>query len=119
MATNHSNLAERIADAWHQHRQGQDDAAIKAFEAIVKSNPDDIDANYGLGLAQKAAGQQAAAIATFQRTLQMVQDARQTYTTSRNQEHHEDNIKTPEDDRFQMLYRMVNQRLTELNAAAR
>lgn len=109
--SNQNNVAERVGQAWHHHREGRNDTAIAEFEAILKQNPNDIDANYGLALAQKKAGKTAAARQSFQNTLRLVEDAREVYTASRSDQ----NIKTPEDDRFMMLSRMVKQRLAELD----
>lgn len=112
--SNQNNVAERVGQAWHHHREGRNDAAIAEFQTILKQNPSDIDANYGLGLAQKQAGHNEAARASFQTTLRLVEEARVAYSAARG-EHGDSNIKTPEDDRFQMLSRMVSQRLSELD----
>jgi tetratricopeptide (TPR) repeat protein len=112
--SNQNSVAERVGQAWHHHREGRNDAAIAEFQTILKQNPSDIDANYGLGLAQKNLGHFEAARAAFQTTLSLVEAARDAYTAERR-EHGDSNIKTPEDDRFQMLSRMVKQRLSELD----
>ncbi len=116
MMANQNSNAERIGQAWNHHREGRNDASIAEFEAILKQNPSDIDANYGLGLAQRVAGRKEAAIESFQRAYQLVEQAKGAYQSTRTSAQNETNVKTPEDDRFQMLSRMVKQRLTELGA---
>jgi tetratricopeptide (TPR) repeat protein len=113
--SNQNNTAERVAQAWNHHREGRNDASIAEFEAILKQNPSDVDATYGLGLAQRAAGRHDAAVETFQRALQLVNKAKENYSATRT-DSLESNIKTPEDDRLTMLGRMVSQRLSELRA---
>lgn len=105
---------ELLTHAWNCQREGRSDAAITEFQKIIQQYPKDIDANYGLGLAQKAVGQNEAAIATFRVALELINQSKQAYEASRDRSAETENIKTPEDDRFQMLARMVNQRLTEL-----
>lgn len=112
--SNQNTNAERVGVAWNHHREGRNDASIAEFEAILKQNPSDIDATYGLGLAQRAAGRSQAAVESFQRALKLVEQAKEAYQSARMASQAETNVKTPEDDRFQMLSRMVQQRLTEL-----
>jgi len=114
MMSNQNNNAERVGQAWNHHREGRNDASIAEFEAILKQNPSDIDATYGLGLAQRAAGRSQAAVESFQRALKLVEQAKDAYQATRSSSQSESNVKTPEDDRFQMLSRMVQQRLSEL-----
>ena len=111
-----NNVAERIGQAWHHHREGRNDAAIAEFETILRQNPNDVDANYGLGLAHKAIGRIESARTAFQNALRLVEKANEDYTAARN-EPSDNNVKTPEDDRFAMLNRMVRQRLAELDRA--
>jgi tetratricopeptide (TPR) repeat protein len=114
-----SNVSELISRAWNLQREGKASAAVTEFQKIVQQHPKDIDAAYGLGLAQKASGQVEDAIRTFTVALGLINDSKQTYESSRVRNSEQDNIKTPEDDRFQMLSRMVNQRLTELKKVSK
>lgn len=116
MMANQNSNTERVGQAWNHHREGRNDASIAEFEAILKQNPSDIDATYGLGLAQRVAGRKQAAIESFQRAYQLVEQAKVVYQATRTSAQNENNVKTPEDDRFQMLSRMVQQRLAELGA---
>ena len=110
MATD-NNVNSLVTQAWNHHREGRASAAVTEFEKIVQQTPQDVDAHYGLGLAQKAAGQTAAAINTFKRTLEIISENQKKEDAQRNQD--EDYVKTPEDDRLMMLQRMVSQRLAE------
>lgn len=112
--SNQNSTAERVGQAWHHHREGRNDASIAEFEAILKQHPRDIDALYGLGLAQKSAGRQEAAVEAFKHALQLVEETRAIHLSSRRES--ETSIKTPEDDRFTILIRMVQQRLAELGS---
>ncbi len=109
------SVTERIGQAWTYLRDKRYDAALAEFESILNKNPDDIDANYGLGLAQKALGQAEAAAVSFRKSLALVEQARKEYERTRAEAHPHDNLKTPEDDRFTMLIRMTNQRLSEVS----
>ncbi len=109
-----SSTSEKVGQAWNHYREGRADAAAKEFEAILRQNPEDIDASYGLGLAQKATGQLELASKTFETTLEFVNTAKLEYESTRQVQLEENNVKTPEDDRFMMLDRMVRQRLAEV-----
>lgn len=114
-----SNVSELISRAWNLQREGKASAAVIEFQKIVQQYPKDIDAAYGLGLAQKTSGQIEDAIRTFTNALSLINDSKQTYEASRSRSPEQENIKTPEDDRFQMLSRMVNQRLSELQKVSK
>jgi cellulose synthase operon protein C len=45
--------------------------AISAFQAILRQNPRDVDAQLGLGIAYRRAGRDAEAFATYQRVLEL------------------------------------------------
>ncbi len=114
-----SNVSDLVSRAWNLQREGRSSAAVTEFQKVVQQHPKDIDANYGLGMAQKASGQVEDAIRTFKIALELIEDNKNTYETSRVRNPEQENIKTPEDDRFQMLSRMVNQRLSELQKASK
>jgi DNA-binding SARP family transcriptional activator len=116
---NQSNTSELVSSAWNLQREGRASAAVTEFQKLVQQHPKDIDANYGLALAQKTSGQVEDAIRTFKNTLELIEDSKKSYEASRVRNPEQDNIKTPEDDRFQMLSRMVNQRLAELQKASK
>jgi tetratricopeptide (TPR) repeat protein len=97
------SVAAQIGQAWRSHREGNNEAAIEQFGRILRTAPDSIDANYGLGLANRALGNQAAATESFQRALEMTDRAEATSQEER--------------DRYMMLSRMIKQRLEEIKAA--
>jgi len=114
--------AAQIGRAWRYQREGQADTAIKEFEKILQHEPDNIDANYGMGLAQRAAGHHQAAIAAFQHALEIVNKndsagriAREAAANDFQTERIKPN--TAEDDRYMMLTRMLKQRLAETDAS--
>ncbi len=106
------NLAARIGQAWRFEREGKAEAAIAEFERILQDAPEDVDALYGMALAQRAAGHRDTAIQNFEKALRQVEAA--IAARPRGDGHHERN--TPEDDRNMMLARMIRQRLAELKA---
>jgi tetratricopeptide (TPR) repeat protein len=101
-----------IGRAWAAHRAGKQAEAIKDFEQAMKSDAENVDAYYGLGLAQRAAGQHQAAKASFETAMQLAQ----TKKAAIQGEKGENNLETYEDDRYMMLIRMLTQRLEELHA---
>ena len=86
-----------LGQAWRSHVSGRDEVALNEFEKIASASPDDLDALYGLGLAQRSAGKQDEAIATFERILALLAKL------------------TPDDEdmqnRLEMLRRMAVQQL--------
>jgi len=101
MAKNNHEYAEQFGRAWALHRQGQNDAAIKEYDALLKTSADNMDAYYGRGLAERSNGQIEAARTSFEKCLAQVNIALEG---------------APDEDRYQMLQRMTNQRINELKA---
>lgn len=99
-----------IGHAWRFEREGQADTAIAEFERILKIDANNIDANYGMGMAQKRAGKNAIASQHFQKALELVEQAADKRRTTRGA----NEAMTNEDDRYMMLSRMIKQRLSEL-----
>ena len=100
MAKN-QDFAEQLGRAWALHRQGQNDAAVKEFDALLQLSADNMDALYGRGLAERGVGQIEAARASFEKCLGRINVALET---------------SPDEDRYQMLQKMTSQRLSELKA---
>lgn len=110
-----AQLETQIGDAWQALRQGRHSEAVSSFEALARSNPDDLDAQYGLGLAYRAAGRHEAALSIFQATL----DAAQARYDQLRAEAGRDNLlNTNVDDRLMMLVRMLSQRIDEVKRLA-
>lgn len=87
----------RVGQAWSLNYRGQYDAAITKFLALLEEWPDHLDANFGLALCYKNAGQKEKASEAFRKAKALVEAelGRATGDTSR----------------FQMLLRMVDQHL--------
>lgn len=94
-----NEIAEKVGAAWGLLRQGNYDGAIAQFTALIRQEPNQIDAMYGLGLAQRSSGLKDAAVKTFE-------DCRATVNRAL--------AENPGDDKFEILQRMVSQRLSEL-----
>ncbi|MGJ3239948.1 MAG: tetratricopeptide repeat protein [Anaerolineae bacterium] len=109
---------ERIGEAWKQHRMGNNVDAIDIFKDILSKRPDHLDALYGLGLAQRAHGSNDDAVASFNKALQLTNDALQAVEKTSNVEGQRvaNDLDSYEDDRFLMLQHMISQRLEELSA---
>lgn len=118
------NIAAQIGRAWRYQREGNADTAIKEFEKILRQDPDNIDANYGMGLAQRTAGQTQAAVEYFQRALEIVNENDSAGRNAREiaaNDFQTERIKpnTAEDDRYMMLTRMLKQRLSEIGGLSK
>lgn len=100
----------QIAQAWRLQREGNAERAIAEFDRILQQDPDSVDANYGLGLALRAAGRHDAAVTTFQRTLSLLEAAN---AHLRSGGERTERFST-EADRIMMMTRMTKQRLSEL-----
>lgn len=98
------SIAAQIGQAWRSHRDGNNEGAIDQFGRILRGSPDSIDANYGLGLANRAVGNQHAAGEAFQRALDLAEKIEATSQEER--------------DRYLMLTRMIKQRVEEVKASA-
>lgn len=109
---------ERIGEAWRQHRMGNNPEAITIFREILSKRPDHLDAIYGLGLAQRTSGDVAGARESFNRALELTEEA----LMAKDRTSIIEGLASPQDldsyqdDRFMMLQRMIGQRLEELDA---
>lgn len=105
-----------ISQAWRYQREGRASAAVAEYERILKQDANNIDALYGMGLAQRDDHQKGKATEYFQRALELVESAAAARRpVSSGDERITNN--TPEDDRYMMLSRMIRQRLIELGNA--
>ena len=107
-----TDVGDQVRRAWQQQREGNGAAAMDAFSEVVRAHPEDIDARYGLGISQKAAGMSAEAVGNFREALALVERGQQQQDEKRD-ESDDDRIRTPEDDRLTMLARMLTQRIAE------
>lgn len=116
-----SSTSSALGHAWKHYRQGEANTAIAEFEQILKSENRNVDALYGIGLAQRAAGQLEAALKSFESALQIVKSTSEEQQKARR-EAYGDKLATQndptskEDDRFMMLGKMLSQRVEETKA---
>ncbi len=61
-----------LGQAWRSYVSGRAEVALNEFQKIAATSPEDLDALYGLGLAQKGAGKKAEAEATFQKLAELL-----------------------------------------------
>jgi tetratricopeptide (TPR) repeat protein len=117
------SIAEQIGRAWRYEREGQPDNAIAEYERILKLDSNNIDAYFGLGLAQRVAGKLDEALASFRKSLELVETAdrnnRAARDTSSAQTAAERVQAKEHDDRYMMLRRMLTQRIAETEAGIR
>lgn len=91
----------QLAQAWAHHREHRNEQARDEFNHILRSDSNNIDALYGLGLAERALHNTDAAKQAFERCLALVKQALE---------------KNPGEDRPEMLERFIHQRLAEMGA---
>jgi tetratricopeptide (TPR) repeat protein len=111
-----NDMTTLISQAWRYQREGRATAAVAEYERILKQDADDLDALYGMGLAQRDDHQKGKATEYFQRALDLVESAAAARRPVSSGEERVAN-NTPEDDRYMMLGRMIKQRLMELGNA--
>lgn len=112
------DLAGRIGSAWRLHRDGGNQDAIRMFEEIIRDRPDSVDAHYGLGLAQKALGDDSAAAGAFQQALDLVEATQSADAFEAEAAGPADANGPNSEDRYMMLTRMLKQRLEDVSATA-
>ncbi|MBL8162745.1 MAG: hypothetical protein JNJ61_12225 [Anaerolineae bacterium] len=104
------SLSAEIGRAWRMERDGDTKGAIAEFERILKKDANSIDGLYGMGMAQRRAGNNASAHQAFAKALELVNAAIEKRNAVRGA--HE--TATLEDDRNNMLARMIKQRISEV-----
>ncbi len=95
-----------LGHAWALHREGRNEQALAEFDRILREAPNDIDANFGLGLTQRALGRFDQAIEAFQKTKQLILKSTQEIGGENRIE-----------DRWAMLLKMCDQRIAETQSA--
>lgn len=112
-----SAVDAQVGEAWGQLREGKVNEAINAYARILQTVPNHVDAHYGMGLAQRAAGREADAVESFQRALEVSKEMLAALRSQSGAEN-QNNLQMSEDDRYMMLIRMIGQRLAELGVEA-
>ena len=110
-------ITEKIGEAWRLHRDGNNDGAVRMFQDLISTHPENVDAYYGLGLAYKANGDRAKATASFKQALEITEQALSAVQKASQAEGHAsgNDLETNIDDRYMMLTRMLKQRLEDLS----
>lgn len=96
-----TDFRDELGKAWAKHRSGHHEEAIEIFKSILQQDAKQTNALYGLGLAQRSKGDLQAAIDTFQSCLAEVKAGLAAQ---------------PGEDHYEMLQRMLEQRLSETRA---
>ena len=109
-----ATVEAQIGQAWNHHREGRSADAIAAFEKILGTIPNNVDALYGIGLAQKALGREADAVESFQKAYELGEEMLRAIRSQVGGDENVNALQTSEDDRYMMLGRMTKQRLAEL-----
>jgi len=94
------DLDVRIGKAWKAHYEGNQPAAIEQFKAIVNDAPEHIDANWGLALSYRNAGDRAKAVELFKRVYELLTVKLEA--------------KADDYERFYMLRRMATQQIEQM-----
>jgi tetratricopeptide (TPR) repeat protein len=110
-----ADLNSLISAGWTAHRSGQHDEALTQFESALSLDNENIDAYYGIGLAERARGRLAEAAAAFEKSLQLTRDK----LAMAQPETGLSAVDVPDVDRYMMLIRMIGQRIEEVKALAR
>jgi Tfp pilus assembly protein PilF len=97
----HNDYAVQLGRAWALHREGQNELAMDEYNQLLRETPTHIDALYGLALAQRSAHMTDSAKQTFERCLNLVNEALD---------------QSPGENRYEMLQRLIHQRLAEIDS---
>jgi tetratricopeptide (TPR) repeat protein len=107
-----ADVGTLISEGWAAHRSGKNDEALRQFENALSLENDNIDAYYGIGLAERARRRLPEATAAFEKSLQLTRDklalTQPDPTLSA--------VEVPDIDRYMMLIRMIGQRLAEIRS---
>jgi tetratricopeptide (TPR) repeat protein len=109
-----AEVSTLIGAGWAAHRNGQNDEALKQFESALAMDNENIDAYYGIGLAERARGRLPEATAAFEKSLQLTR----LKVEMSQPETGLSAVDVPDIDRYMMLIRMIGQRLAEIQALA-
>ena len=90
-------IDRKIGEAWKAHYKGEHARAIDLFSQLAQQVPDHVDAQWGLGLAYRAAGDLENGAEAFKRAKALIES---------------DLAKNPQEyGRLFLLNRMINQQL--------
>lgn len=103
MTLNDKDIDAKIGEAWKAHYAGQDEEALRQFEALVEQYPDHIDALWGLGLAYRDAHKHEDATRIFKKIRDLIAQL------IADEEMH------GQPGRYFMLNRMVSQQIEQID----
>ncbi|MCU0476824.1 MAG: hypothetical protein MUC99_12075 [Anaerolineae bacterium] len=112
MAMSKEELSVLLGDGWDALRNKKSSAALDVFRRVLNEDKENIDAHYGIGLAQRLNGDKPAARTAFETALRITEaalDELRKGSTSND-------LSTSRDDRYMMLIRMLGQRVAEVSA---
>ena len=109
------DINSHISTGWAAHRSGNNQEALRHFESALAVDNENIDAYYGIGLAQRDLGQLNEAKAAFEQSLQITRSKIEMSYPSNNT----NAVDVPDIDRYMMLIRMIGQRLSEIKLLAK
>lgn len=109
MAKTKEELSKMVGDGWEALRHGDPKNALNVFRGVLNDDNEHIDAHYGLGLAQRASGDSAGAKTSFETAKRI---AERELAAIRKGDISND-LTTTRDDRYMMLIRMLEQRISE------
>lgn len=93
-------INSRIGQAWKMYYTGKNEAAIEQFAQILAEAPDHIDANWGIALSYRKAGDREKSLQAFQTVADLI--AKTAESDPENKE------------RFFMLQRMAKQQIEQM-----
>lgn len=95
-----NELDAKIGAAWQSHYNKKYEVAVEQFSKLVSENPDNIDANWGLGLAARRVGDKGKALQAFEKVRDLVAAAL--------------DAESEDYERYFMLQRMVKQQIEQM-----
>lgn len=110
MAMTKEELSKMVGDGWEAMRKGDPRGALDVFRRVLNDDNENIDAHYGLGLAQRANGDKGNAKTSFETAKRIAE--RELAAIRKGST--ENDLSTTRDDRYMMLIRMLEQRISEV-----
>lgn len=110
MAMNKEELSKMVGDGWEAIRNGNPKGALDVFRRVLNDDNEHIDAHYGLGLAQRASGDKAAAKTSFETAKRIAERELAAIRKGGTS----NDLSTTRDDRYMILIRMLEQRISEV-----
>jgi Tfp pilus assembly protein PilF len=110
MAMTKEELSVMVGDGWEAVRKGDARAALDVFRRVLNDDNENVDAHYGLGLAQRASGDNVSAKTSFETAKRIAERELALIRKGGSS----NDLSTTRDDRYMMLIRMLEQRISEV-----